>query len=191
MENRSLSVVAGLIGSLLALTAHADEADWQARLARAKQMQTEAQQQRKAADADLAVREQACHEKFAVNDCLNDARRAHREVARGAQLLENDGKTIERQVRKEQLRDKEAQRAREAPQRDAERAAKGEAAAAEQAATQQRIADKQAEKAAQAKSGAARRARDAERQRQKQEKHQQEVAKRKAKAERRAAEGGS
>lgn len=197
MEYRPLFVAARLI-ALLAVGASAlaadsepsaeQQADWQRRLDRAAALKAEGKARQEAADKRFAEADAACDRKFLVNACRDKARTEHLPEAREARRLENEGKALEREVKKEQLSDRDQRRAAAAPQheadlraREAETAAERRASAADEAATR-------AHKAQQAAEGSQRKAAEAERQRKKQEDHAARVARKMRDAERRAAE---
>lgn len=183
MEYRPSTVVAGLILALLAVPALADEADWQRRLERARSMQDEAQQRQKAADAEFEQRSLACQSKFMVSGCVDDARKAHIAVTRETRQLRIDADALEREVKREQVKAREQERAaaaevRERDLAERERRIAGERAAAAEQARQEAAAAK-AEKAA---AGARRKAEQAEAHRRKVADHEARVAGKKARA---------
>jgi colicin import membrane protein len=191
MENRSLSVVA-LLSLLLAQPVAALAADagrqagWQERLGRAAAMQEESKGMHGAASKLLEQKNLECAKEFLVNACRNEAYQAYLKSSHEARRLENDGKALEREVKKEQAADRRQRVAEEAPQRAAERREReAETAAARQAAERQ--AEKtRADKARQAVSGERRKAREAERLRRKQAAHAARVAQKKQETERKA-----
>lgn len=200
MEKRSLFVAARLI-ALLALSCSAlaagrepgpeQQADWQQRLEQASALQAEAKVRQATADQLFEQKSAACFKKFLVNACQQEARREQVTAAKEARRLENEGKALERAVKKEQLSDKDRrhaaampERAAERQQREAEVSAERETAAARQAATR-------ASKARQADERSQQRAAEAAAQRQKQAAHDARVATQVKEAERRAAEAGN
>ncbi len=191
MENRPLSVVA-LLSLLLAqpfaaLAADAGrEAGWQERLGRATAMREESRSMHSAASKLLEQKNLECTKQFLVNACRNEAYQSYLKSSREASRLDNDGKALEREVRKEQAADRRQRVADEAPQREAERREReAETAAARQAS--ERAAERmRAEKAHQAVNGERRKAREAEKLRRKQAEHEARAADMKRKAERKA-----
>lgn len=197
MENRSLSVVAGLI-VLLALPFAALAADgamsaeqqaaWQVRLDKAAAMQAESKARQDEADALLVQKNEVCASKFLINDCRNAAAKEHLKTTREARRLEIDGKAIEREVKREQLSDRNRVQAEDAPRRAAElELRQAESMNARQAA-EDKIAAARAAKAAKAAEGEKRKLAEAEKQRKKQADHDARVAKKVREAEQRAAE---
>ncbi|MFZ2972038.1 MAG: hypothetical protein WA049_05310 [Ferribacterium limneticum] len=197
MENRSLPVVAGLI-VLLALPFAALAADgevsaerqaaWQARLDKAAALQAESRARQDEADALLVQKNEVCASKFLINDCRNAAAREHLKTTREARRLEIDGKAIEREVKREQLGDRNRVQAEDAPRRAAElELRQAESMNARQVA-EDKIAATRAAKAAKAAEGEKRKLAEAEKQRKKQADHDARVAKKVREAEQRAAE---
>lgn len=198
MENRSPSVVAGLIlGLLLPLAASADpeadaarQADWDARLDKAGALVEDSRARKDTARQVMEEKTAACNRKFMVNACRDEVRRDYLKASHEAQRLEIEGKAIEREVKKEQIADREKRRIEEAPQRAADlRAREAETEAARQA-THNKIEATEADKARKAAEGEKRKADDAERLRQKQEAHERRVAEKMRKAAP-GAEGGA
>ena len=196
MENRSPSVVAGLIAVLwLPLAAFAEsgvsaaqEADWAARLDKAATLLAESRTIKDDAKQALDAKTLACDKKFMVNACRNDARQEYLKASHAAQRLESEGKAIERAVKKEQIAQRERQKAEDAPQQAADLQAREAQTDATRQAAQDRIEATQADKAAKAAEGEKRKAADAERLRQKQEAHARKLADKTREAERRDAE---
>ena len=193
MEYRSLSVVAGLICLLcqlpvaLAESASVSPKDWDARLEKARILREQAASQRREAEESFAARELACHDRFRVNACRDEARRDYLRSSNQSKRLDNEGKAIERAVRKEQIASQDARRAdfearrlAEQPQREAE-------AAAARQAREQEIAAEQASKARQARAGEQRRAKEAAARQKRQAEHQAKVEAKMEKAARKAA----
>lgn len=196
MEHRPLSLAARLIALLVvsfsALAADSGPspeqlADWQQRLERGAALQAEAKERKAEADTILETKNAACGKKFLVNSCREDAKREHVVASREASRLENQGKALQREVKKEQLSDKDKRRAEAAPEHEAEMALrKSEVAAERQTAEEQAAADKAA-KDKRAAEGAARKAAEAEKHRRKVEEHDARVAAKKQQAEQRSA----
>lgn len=199
MEKRSRFVATRLI-VLLALNCSAlaaakepgpeQQADWQQRLEQASALQAEAKARQAVADQLFEQKSAACFKKFLVNACRQEARREQVAATKEARRLENEGKALERTVKKEQLNDKDRrhaaaipERAAERQQREAEVSAERETAAAREAATR-------ASKARQADERSQQRAAEAAAQRQKQAAHDARVASQVKDAERRATEAG-
>lgn len=163
-------------------------AAWQARLDRAAERQAEGKARQEAADAILTQRNRECASRFLVNACREDARQEHLRASHEARRLENEGKAIEREVKKEQLAERERRRAAEAPHREAERQSREAETAAARQAGEQRQATIRADKATRAAEGEQRKAADAERLSKKQAAHAEKVANKRREAERQAAE---
>lgn len=197
MENRSLSVVAGLIALLVlpfaALAADGavsaeQQAAWQARLDKAAALQAESKTRQDEADALLEQRNEVCATKFLINDCRNAAAKEHLKTTREARRLEIDGKAMEREVKREQLSDRNREKAEEAPRRAADlELRQAESMNARQAA-EDKMAASRAAKAAKAAEGQKRKIAEAEKQRKKQADHDARVAKKVREAEARAAQ---
>lgn len=195
MENRSLSVAACLIAlSAFGFAARAaetgpspeQEADWEARLEKSAALQADGKARQAEADRIYNEADTACFKKFLVNACRADARKTYVAASRIGKNLENEGKAIERQVKKEQLSDKDARRAAEAPQRAAdlelrrdETTTARDEAAAKEAATR-------ADKEKKAAEGVRRKAAEAEKLQKKQAEHEARVAEKMQKAQRKA-----
>jgi outer membrane murein-binding lipoprotein Lpp len=182
MEYRPSTVVAGLILALLAVPALADEADWQRRLERARSMQDEAQQRQKAADAEFEQRSLACQSKFMVSGCVDDARKAHIAVTRETRQLRIDADALEREVKREQVKAREQERAAAAEVRERDLAERERRIAGERAAAEQARQEAAAAKAEKAAAGARRKAEQAEAHRRKVADHEARVAGKKARA---------
>ena len=199
MEYRSLSVVAFLIAlSSFPGVAQADfvpteeqTADWNRRLESADELQKKGMRQQLEADKVLKEKQLRCFEKFQVNACNDEARLEHAQKTHEARRVENEGKSLQRQVTKEQLSAKDANYVAEADARAANLKAREAETAAEQARSEANRAAQLAEKEKQAAEGAKRRAEDAEKLRQKQAKHAAKVAKKMEKAKLRPVEGAA
>lgn len=163
------------------------QTDWERRLARAESLRQEGSARKEAADTLYEQKYLDCFKKFLVISCQKDANAERVVEIKAARLLENEGKAIERQVRKEQLSDKDLRRSAEAPQREAELQTRAAEISAARQATEAQEAATRADKAKKAEEGAKRKAEDAERLRQKQEDHDARVARKKAEAEQQAA----
>ena len=196
MENRPLSVVAGLIVLLaMPLAALAEElgadaaqqAAWEERLATAAAMQAESKAAQGAGDKLLEQRNLDCATKFFVTACRTEAYQEYLTTTRAARRLEVDGKTQEREVKKEQLADRARRLAEAAPQRDAELQARQAETAATQRMAEEKAAATRAEKAKKGAAGERRKAVEAESLRRKQAAHDARVAAKKQQAEQRAA----
>ena len=191
-------MVAGLIALLaMPLAALAEEAgaeteqqaSWRERLDKAATLQSESKVLK---EEGLKRNEQQyleCGKKFLVNSCRTDADREYLKTTHEAQRLEAEGKALEREVKKEQLADRDKRRAEQAPQREADMQAREAEIAASRQTTEQKMEAVRADKAKKAAEGAKRKAEQAEKHRQKQESHDAKVAAKKLEAERRAAEG--
>ena len=163
-------------------------ADWQQRLEKATALQLEGSAQKAAADKIFDEEFAACAKKFLVISCQKDATKAHTTAIRPANALTNQGKAMEREVKKEQLADKDQRRAAKAPERVAELQALEAETAAERKLAAETEAAKRADKAKKSEEGSKARTERLERQAQKQADHEAKVAEKMQKAERRAAE---
>ena len=197
MENRSLTVVAGLI-ALLAVPFAAQAAEgaaiadqpaaWQERLDKASALQAESRAQQEAADKVLAGKNAECATTFFINDCRNAAAREHLEATRQARRLEIDGKAMAREVKREQALERARLSAEEAPKRAAALELRQAESMNARRAAEDRVAATQAAKAAKAAEGERRKAAEAKELRQKQAEHAARVARKKREAEQRAAQ---
>ena len=164
------------------------QADWDKRQAQAQVLQREGSAKQAEAEKLYEKSQLECQKKFLVNSCLGDARKIYTQSHKEAQLLENEGKAIERQIKKEQLSDQDRRHAEQAP----ERAQTLQAREAETSALRKLSADEQAaeeaDKAKKAAEGVKRKAADAERLAKTQAAHAEKVAAHKENAARRAAE---
>lgn len=199
MENRSLSVVAGLIAGFLlsaAVAAAANEsgpseeqqADWTRRMDHAKALQRQAEAQKSEATAAFEARKKECFRKFRVNACQDEAKQEYVKITAEARRMDNEGKALERQIKKEQLADKDARRIEEAPQKEADLKAREARTQVEREQGEAARAGKLEKKERQLEEGAAKAAANEERLRKKREQHERNVAEKLEKAKRREAE---
>lgn len=194
MKYRPFRLAAGLflLAWLLPLAAAepgADHtADWEQRLQAAKTQQSAGKTQRTAAKSRYEAEKKICFKKFRVTDCQEDARRLYIISTNEARRIENQGLAAERQVKKEQLADKDASYAAEAPARAANLQEREAETKAERAKSESKRAAKLAEKEKKAATAASRYARDAERREKKRAGHEKQVAEKMEKARRREAE---
>ena len=163
-------------------------ADWQQRLEKATAMQLEGKAQQAAADKIFDEEFAACAKKFLVISCQKDATKVHTTAIRPATALVNQGKALEREVKKEQLADKDQRRAAKAPDRAAELKALEAETATERKVAAETEAAKRADKARKAEEGSKARTERLEKQAKKQADHDAKVAEKMQKAERRVAE---
>lgn len=161
-------------------------ADWEKRLARAAELRQEGARRQAEADRLYEEQEPACYRKFLVNRCRNEAYRELTESSRDARRLENEGKAIERQVKKEQLSDRDLEAAARAPEREARLQALEIETAAARTEAEIEEARTRADKERKAEEGARRKAEDAERLRKKQADHEARVAEKMQKADAKA-----
>ena len=171
-----IGLSSGICGLVHAAPDTAQEADWQARLARAAEMQGETDRRQDAAEALYKEQDLACYKKFLVNRCRDNAYREFSEARRDAKRLESEGKAIERQVKKEQFSARDLEAAAAAPACAAELQAREAETAAARSEAELNAARKRAEQERQAEEGARRKAAEAERLRQKQADHDARVA---------------
>jgi colicin import membrane protein len=183
MENRSLSVVAGLTLLVMAAPIWADEADWDARLKRAASLQADAELRQKSADAAFAAQNQACQQKFLVNACVDKARKANLAETKEVRQMEIEASALEREVKREQIRERDARVAAEAERRKTELPARQELLDAEAAADEARRQQRLKDRADKAEAGAQRKAEQAAAHQRKVAAHEAKIAKRKAREE--------
>ena len=93
-----------------------------------------ADQMREAAEARFTEEQAGCYKKFLVNDCLVDAKKRRTQSMIEARNLEAPARDFEREAHRADVEAKEAQRAKEMPQRELEQKEQGEAYRAEEAA---------------------------------------------------------
>lgn len=197
MEYQRLSVLASLLaaccisGSALAAEDGPGpelQLEWQQRLNQAASLQAEANACQDAADKIFAEKTAACFHNFQVNACRNEAKAEHTVSVRAAKRLENEGKSLERTVKQEQLLDQDRRRAVQGQQREAELKTREQETAAQRQASEAEQAATRADKAQKAEEGSRRKALEAERVRQKKAEHEARVAQKIKDSERRAAE---
>ena len=164
------------------------QADWDKRMIQASELQREGSQRQAEAEKLYEQSQRDCQKKFLVNSCLGDARKVYTKSHNEARLLENEGKAIERQIKKEQLSDSDLRRAAQAPQREADLQVRETETSALRKVSADEQAVQEAEKARKAAEGSKRKAADAERLAKKQAEHEAKVTAKKEKAARRAAE---
>ena len=164
------------------------QADWDKRMIQASELQREGSQRQAEAEKLYEQSQRDCQKKFLVNSCLGEARKVYTKSHNEARLLENEGKAIERQIKKEQLSDSDLRRAAQAPQREADLQVRETETSALRKVSADEQAAQEAEKARKAAEGSKRKAADAERLAKKQAEHEAKVTAKKEKAARRAAE---
>jgi colicin import membrane protein len=165
----------------------AQQADWDQRLARAAELQQQGAAGRAAADQLMEEQTKACYKKFLVNRCRATAHDEYVEANKVARRIQNEGKAIERQVKKEQLSAKDLKAAAEMPEREAElQVLEAETTAARNAAAAEEEATR-VSKARKAEEGAKRKAEEAQRLQKKQADHEARVAEQNEKAAAKAA----
>ena len=191
MEYRSLPLAAVLILlGLISAPLSAEEeigtpeqrADWAQRLEKARVMSAEADAREQEAAQLRAGKDAACPQRFRVNACYEENRDNYTRVAREVRRLDNEARTLEREVRREQAREKEIRREADAarhvaglPEREAETSAARQKAADREAAIR-------ADKAQKAEIGLQRKAAETDKLRQKQAAHDARVAEKLRKA---------
>ena len=177
-----IGLAAAMSGLAQAAPNAEQEADWKARLERADAMRSEADRRLDAAEALYKEQDLACYKKFLVNRCRDNAYQEFAEARRAAKRLENEGKAIERQVKKEQFSARDLEAAAAAPAREAELQAREAETAAARSQAEITEARKRAEQERQAEEGAKRKAAEAERLQKKQAEHDARVAEKMKKA---------
>lgn len=196
MENRPLSVVTllivwiGMVAPVWAEGGPSPEqmADWDRRLEKANALQGQAKSQFDAANQFFVGKEKACYEKFRVNACIDEARREHGRLTTEARRVQNEGKALERQVRKEKLSDKDGRFIAETDLRAADLQAREAETSAARAQVMENEAALRSDKEKQAAEGVRRHAADADRLQKKRAEHEARVARQIEKSERRSAE---
>jgi colicin import membrane protein len=170
----------GLLAALMSVAQAAptaeQNADWERRLTRAAELRSEAAERQAAADRLYEAQEPSCYKKFLVNRCRDNAFRELTESSREAKRLENEGKAIERQVKKEQFSAHDVEAAARAPEREDKLKALEVETAAARTEAELEEATARADKARKAEEGARRKAEEAERLRRKQAEHEARVA---------------
>jgi colicin import membrane protein len=195
MENRPLSLVAGLIALLvmpLAALAAENEADaarqaaWNERLSAAAAMQAESKVKQGAAKQLLEQKNLDCTHRFLVNACRDEAYRGYLKSVRENRRLENDGKALEREVKKEQAAERQKRVAEAAPERAAERQEREVETAEARRASEEKAETTRAGKVQKSAEGVRHKAVEAEKLQRKQAAHEARVAEKKKQAERHA-----
>ena len=166
-------------------------ADWEQRLTRAAELRRAGAERQAAADKLYEELEPACYKKFLVNRCRDNAYRELTALTKEAKRLENEGKAIERQVRKEQFSARDVEAAAMAPVREARLEALEVETAAARTEAEIDEARTRADKERKAEEGARRKAEEAERLRKKQAEHEARVAEKAQKANAKAAAAGT
>lgn len=115
--------------------------------ARARSLREQAAAARTAADAEFAADNKACLEKFLVSNCIDDAKLAKQEKLDAARRIEQEGRAIERDLRKRDFAEHERKRAEAAPQRAADAAAQAQKNRQAQEEAMQRVERKRQEAA--------------------------------------------
>jgi len=157
-------------------------ADWERRNVKAAELKDEARRMQEEAKRLYDVKSKACFEKFQVTACRNEAHKEHSEQIAEARRVENQGKALEREVRKEQLADRDARHLAEADQRAADLRKREAETSADRRGQEAHEAALRAGKEKDADEGAKRRAADAERIQKKQADHAAKVARKKEEA---------
>jgi colicin import membrane protein len=171
-----IGLLAGLASVAQASPTAEQNADWEQRLMRAAELRREGAERQAVADRLYEAQEPACYKKFLVNRCRDNAIRELTESSREAKRLENEGKAIERQVKKEQFSARDVEAAARAPEREAKLKALEVETAAARTEAELEEATTRADKARKAEEGARRRAEEAERVRKKRAEHDARVA---------------
>ena len=183
-----LALAGAPLGAAEQLVSKERLADWEKRQAQSALLQREGASAKADADAVFEQAEIECYKKFLVNSCLIDARRVYNQSRTAAVRLENEGKAIERQIKKEQLSERDQQRVAEGAQRAAELLDRETETTAQRQLAAEEQARLEADKAKKANEGVKRKAKDAERLAKKQAQHEARLDAAGEKAERRAAQ---
>ena len=117
----------------------------QMRREKALALRTQAGEMRSEAERTLAAETKACWKKFLVTRCQDNAKLAKQEKLAAAREIEGTAREIERTLRKIEFAEREARFAEEAPQREAENAARAEKNRLEQEEAMQRVEQKRLE----------------------------------------------
>jgi colicin import membrane protein len=171
-----LGLLSGLSTVAMGAPTAEQNADWEQRLARAAELRRAGAERQAAADKLYEAQEPACYKKFLVNRCRDNAFRELTESSREAKRIENEGKAIERQVKKEQFSARDVEAAVLAPERETKLKALEVETAAARTEAELEEATTRADKARKAEEGARRKAEEAERLRRKQAEHEARVA---------------
>jgi len=163
--------------------------DWKVRLERAAAMQAEGRLRRAEAERVLAEKDAGCASRFLVNSCRNDNQEEYMRAARQARQLENEGNAIERQVKKEQMSERDRQYRAEAPKRAADLQARQAETEAARREAEERTASILADKEKKAEAGARRKAAAAAEHQRKVREHEAKVAAKMKQAAERSATG--
>jgi lipopolysaccharide export LptBFGC system permease protein LptF len=129
------------------------EAERQQKLERARSLNAEASSMKKEADARQKAANEVCYKKFLVSSCLEDAAKTHTQSVREAKRKELEAGELERDVKRRDMAVKDTKKAVEAPKREADQKAQGEAYRAEEAQRAEERAAKLAKKEQQAADG--------------------------------------
>ena len=89
-------------------------------MAHAQELQAEGKARKQAALDLFDAEKKACFKKFMVTNCQLVAKKRYNESMKEARRISNEGGTLERQVKKERLEDKDARRVEDAPRREAD-----------------------------------------------------------------------
>ena len=171
-----LLLVAGPLAAAESAAPAEMQADWDKRRAQALELQRDGSVRQAEAERIYEQSQLACQKKFLVNSCLGDARKIYTQSHNAARLLENEGKAIERQIKKEQLSDSDQRRAAQAPERAANLQVRETETSALRKESAEEQAAQEADKARKAVEGSKRKAADAERLARKQAAHEAKVA---------------
>ena len=177
-----LGLLSATFGCVQAAPSVEQDADWKARQARAAEMRSEADRRLDAAEALYKEQDLACYRTFLVNRCRDNAYKEFSAARSEAKRLENEGKAIERQVKKEQFSARDLEAAAAAPARAADLQAREAETAAARSQAELNEARKRADQEHQAEEGARRKAAEAERLQKKQADHDARVAEKMKKA---------
>ena len=147
-------------------------------LEQADEQRARATQMRSDSEKRLAEEQAACHKKFLVNSCLDDAKKRHTQSMIDARKLDTPARDFQREAKRAEVEAKEKQRAADNAQRaidQKEEAATYRSAEAAKAADRER---KKAAKAQQAAEGRQKRAAEDAKRQEKQEKRAKKDAER-------------
>jgi hypothetical protein len=143
---RLAPIFAAVAGLCLALPAFAEDGK-NPELEQAEALQAKGAQIRKEAEAQFAADEAACQKKFAVNDCVIDARARQKVKLDEARKLEAEGRQQEYDARVKMRAQKQAGREANIRQRQAEMLDRQKQLQAEQAKKEAALAKKRAKRA--------------------------------------------
>lgn len=186
----SLAILSGLLAA--PVYAQADDAlaaSWGERENQAAALLADGAARRSAAKNTLAAEEARCSRKFFVNRCRHQAYQEYVTANREGMRIENEGRSIKRQLAQERILERDRERQAELVQREATLAQRAVDHRVAHDADEARRSALQADKEAKAQAGAKRKQEDMRRLEKRQAAHAARVAEKKRAAEENAAAG--